>query len=122
VFFIDPEVFAFAPLNLVAEKLAQKSNDNQDKSPFPAVPYRGYNVLGAGFNLLEDQFADWCQWDTSPDLDPAVWPANAEQVLSALRRILQDPNHPHWSRGVGVLVKFLQACQARPDAPTEHRS
>ena len=71
---------------------------------------RGYNVLGAGFDIENNQYAAWNHW---PNITAKAFPSITPQVASSLRNLLaQGADHPQMCRGVGVLVRFLEACEA----------
>ena len=50
----------------MADKMAELSN-KVSKAPFPCLPYRGYNVLGACFDLEVDNYSGWCVWPGGPE-------------------------------------------------------
>ena len=73
-------------------------------------PYRGYNVLGAGFDIEAGKYDGWCHWPGAPS---GVFPESLKEVASVVRSLQANRDHPHWCRGVGVLVRFVEACEAR---------
>ena len=107
VFYIDEDIFFWQPVNLQMDKIMQLSVQT-NKAPFPAQPYRGYNILGAAFDVLADNYADWSKW---PGVDHTLFPENLPQVKAAMARLAAAKTHPHCCRGVGVCLRFLEACE-----------
>ena len=71
---------------------------------------RGYNVLGAGFDIENNKYAAWNHW---PNVDANVFPDITATVASSLKNLIaQGAEHPQMCKGVEVLGRFLEACEA----------
>ena len=81
-------------------------------------PLRGYAVLGAGFDIDADKYASWNHW---PNIAKEVFPPYTPQVAACMKNLYMNNSSPHVCRGVGVLVRFLEACEALPGRKSEMR-
>ena len=94
----------------MAEKMAELSK-KVSKAPFPCLPYRGYNVLGAGFDLEAGNYSGWGLWPGGPAR--AFGSHQLPGIKKGLKKIWDaGPDHQHFCRGVGVLLKFLEHYEA----------
>ena len=110
IFYIDEEVFCWEKQSVMADKMAELSN-KVSKAPFPCLPYRGYNVLGAGFDLEADNYSGWGLWPGGPAR--AFGSHQLPGIKKGLKKIWDaGPDHQHFCRGVGVLLKFLEHYEA----------
>ena len=71
----------------------------------------GYNVLGAGFEIERDQYSGWNNWPVTADAE-RIFTDELQQVTRCMRNLLTQTDHPHMCRGVGVLTRFLEMCEA----------
>ena len=70
---------------------------------------RGYAILGAGFDVAADKYDGWTLWPGVPD---NVFPPCLGDVSAAMKNLyMKGKDHPHACRGVGVCVRFLEACE-----------
>ena len=77
---------------------------------------RGYTCLGAGFDVENDVYDGWNHW---PGVASTAFPDTWPQVAMNMKALwAQGKDSPYACRGVGVCVRFLEACEAYSKSST----
>ncbi len=110
VFYVDPEVFDFAPPNQIVERLADLQARGK-QFPFPSSPCRNYNALAAGFDREKNDYAPNLLWAGVPE---SAVPADIGEVIEQWKRFEVKVSHPHFHgdgvRAIGCFLKAVQEC------------